>query len=175
MSSTGRQTGGRSHYEFVTRWRIDAPVDLVWHEISRPEEWPAWWRGVLEVVLLEPGASDGTGAYRRMTWRGRLPYRLRFNLRTLCVERPSRIEAAADGELVGRGVWTLRPDGRATRVRYEWRVDASRPWMRWLAPIARPVFASNHDAIMRWGLEGLSRRLQVSGVDETRQRQNEAG
>lgn len=33
--------------------------------------------------------------------------------------------------------------------------------MNALALLARPVFCWNHDAIMRWGAEGLSRRLNV--------------
>ncbi|MEA2376163.1 MAG: hypothetical protein QOD13_70, partial [Thermoleophilaceae bacterium] len=30
-----------------------------------------------------------------------------------------------------------------------------------LAPVARPVFEYNHDVVMRWGGEGLARRLGV--------------
>jgi hypothetical protein len=31
--------------------------------------------------------------------------------------------------------------------------------MNLLAPLARPVFAWNHDVVMRWGGEGLARLL----------------
>jgi hypothetical protein len=31
--------------------------------------------------------------------------------------------------------------------------------MNRLAPLARPVFGWNHDVVMRWGGEGLARRL----------------
>ena len=33
--------------------------------------------------------------------------------------------------------------------------------MNALAPLARPVFRWNRDALMRWGAEGLGRRLNV--------------
>jgi hypothetical protein len=38
-------------------------------------------------------------------------------------------------------------------------VEVTQPWMRFVAPIARPVFAWNHGVVMRWGHEGLARRL----------------
>ena len=46
-----------------------------------------------------------------------------------------------------------------TAVLYEWHVETSKRWMNLLAPLARPVFAYNHDVVMRWGGEGLARRL----------------
>ena len=33
--------------------------------------------------------------------------------------------------------------------------------MNALGPVARPVFEYNHDVVMRWGGEGLARRLGV--------------
>ncbi len=33
-------------------------------------------------------------------------------------------------------------------------------WMNWLAPLARPFFAWNHDAVMRQGEQGLKRLLE---------------
>jgi hypothetical protein len=38
-------------------------------------------------------------------------------------------------------------------------VATTAPWMNAVAPVARPVFEWNHHAIMRWGAEGLARRL----------------
>jgi hypothetical protein len=65
----------------------------------------------------------------------------------------------ADGDLRGSGTWRLFEQDRITAVVYEWTVDTTRPWMNALRPIARPVFEYNHDLVMRWGGEGLARRL----------------
>jgi hypothetical protein len=46
-----------------------------------------------------------------------------------------------------------------TAVLYEWNVHTTRAWMNLLAPVARPVFAVNHDYVMRHGGEGLARLL----------------
>ena len=46
-----------------------------------------------------------------------------------------------------------------TAVVYEWNVSTTKPWMNLLAPIARPLFAWNHDWVMRNGGEGLAQLL----------------
>jgi hypothetical protein len=46
-------------------------------------------------------------------------------------------------------------------VVYEWNVRTAKAWMNRIAPIARPAFEWNHDAVMRQGGEGLARRLGV--------------
>ena len=51
--------------------------------------------------------------------------------------------------------------GAVTVVRYDWSVDVTKPWMVWLAPLLKPVFKWNHDAVMRAGGVGLARRLST--------------
>ena len=149
-----------SHFQFVTQWQIPAPQQRVWDELMAPQQWPSWWRGVQRVELLRHGRDAlGTGAVRRYTWQSRLPYRLTFVMETTEIEPCSRIEGRATGELEGRGCWQLRPEGDATHVRYDWQVFINKPWMQWLAPLARPLFAWNHDVVMDWGRQGLIQRL----------------
>jgi hypothetical protein len=69
-------------------------------------------------------------------------------MRTTTIEPPRRIESVADGELCGRGTWTLTAQGAHTQVRYDWRVEAPQAWMRLLAPVAKPLFAWKHDVVM---------------------------
>jgi hypothetical protein len=66
---------------------------------------------------------------------------------------------SAHGELEGTGRWRLFEDAGVTAVLYEWNVSTSKRWMNAIAPLGRPVFAWNHDVVMRWGGEGLARRL----------------
>jgi hypothetical protein len=139
---------------------VDAPLDAVWDLIHRSEEWPSWWRGVERVEVLEEGDANHVGGVRRYTWKSRLPYRLTFDMRTVRVEPQSLIEGEAFGELAGRGLWTFTAEGRTTGVRYDWRVETTKPWMNLLAPFARPLFKWNHDVVMAWGAEGLDKRLK---------------
>jgi hypothetical protein len=151
-----------SDYVFVTRWRIGAPIERVFTRIQDADGWPSWWRGVREVRVIEAGGSDGIGRVFRTTWRSRLPYDLTFNARTVRHEPPRAIEVRAFGELEGQGRWELSPEGEATDVTYHWTVAANKWWMRLLAPVARPLFRWNHDAIMRWGGQGLASVLGAS-------------
>ena len=148
-------------YSFVTVWRFRAPLEPVWQLVYRSEEWPAWWRGVERVELLEPGGDDDVGALHRYTWKSRLPYRLAFDMRLTRVEPLSLIEGEAVGELTGTGRWRFIHSWGVTRVRYDWDVRTTKPWMNLLAPVARPLFKWNHDVVMEWGAEGLARKLGV--------------
>ena len=149
-----------AEYRFLTTWHVDAPIEAVWEAICHPERWPEWWQGVLRVVELEPGDANGIGNVRRYTFRSRLPYNLVFDMCTTRVEYPHALDGVARGELEGEGRWRLEADGNGTVARYFWEVRTTRRWMNRLAPLARPLFAWNHDLIMRWGEEGLNRYLR---------------
>jgi hypothetical protein len=149
-----------SDYAFVTTWCLDAPIERVSAAIDDVARWPQWWTGVTRAELLEPGGEDGVGRLWRYAWRSRLPYELTFESRVTRREPPYLIEGHADGELIGGGRWRLF-EGQATAVVYEWNVRTARAWMNRLAPVARPLFAWNHDAVMRQGAEGLARLLDA--------------
>ena len=148
------------YYEFATIWNLDAPVGKVWNEIKDSVSWPDWWKGVIRVVELETGAEDGIGAIHRSTWKSALPYTLEFNSEIIRIKQLKLIEARAFGELDGKGLWQFETiSDTKTRVRYDWQVNATKPWMRYLSPVARPLFRWNHDVIMGWGEKGLKKRL----------------
>ena len=146
-------------YRFVTIWDVTAPIESVWNEIYHSEFWPNWWKGVESVVELKQGDKDGIDSVRRYTWKSLLPYKLTFDMRTVCVEPLSIIEAVATGELEGKGLWQFSVDQTGTVARYDWEVETTKLWMNILSPLARPLFKWNHDVVMGWGAEGLRKRL----------------
>jgi uncharacterized protein YndB with AHSA1/START domain len=146
-------------YSFLTCWLLDAPRERVWEAIYAQERWPEWWRGVEEVEELDGGDGQRVGAVSSMVWKSFLPYRVEFRVRTTRVERPALLEADAEGELAGTGRWRLFEQDGVTAVLYEWNVATTRAWMNLLAPVARPVFARNHDWVMARGGEGIARLL----------------
>jgi hypothetical protein len=150
-----------SEYRFLTTWCLAVPIEPIWEAIHDSERWPQWWRGVERVDELDPGGEDGIGQRARYTWKSRLPYELEFEMRTTRIERPHALEGEASGELAGTGRWRLFEGNGATAVLYEWDVRTTRPWMNLLAPVARPIFAWNHDYVMRNGAEGLARLLDA--------------
>jgi uncharacterized protein YndB with AHSA1/START domain len=147
-----------AQYRFLTTWCLDAPIAVVYEAIHDSERWPHWWRGVEKVVKLRPGDELGVGELTRYTWKSRLPYRLEFEMETTLVEPPFRLEGRARGELEGEGRWRMF-EGPGTCVTYDWSVQTTERWMNLLAPLAKPVFAWNHDVVMRQGGVGLARFL----------------
>jgi hypothetical protein len=147
-----------ARYRFLTTWCVEAPIDDAWNAIHDTGSWPSWWKGVVGATKLRDGDENDIGAVWRYTWRSRLPYDLEFDVETTRVERPYLLEGRARGELSGVGTWRLF-GGRGTAVVYDWNVETTRRWMNALAPLARPVFAWNHDVVMRQGGRGLARLL----------------
>lgn len=149
-------------FHLVTEWDLDAPIERVWAVLKAVEEWPSWWRAVQRVKELQKGDADGLGAVYRLTWKTALPYRLTFDMRVDRIEPMSALGGRAFGELDGAGLWTLRPQDGGIHVRYDWNVEVTKPWMKALAPILRPVFAWNHNIVMGWGEEDIRSRLNES-------------
>ncbi len=155
-------------YVFESVWRIAAPIEAVWEAIYHSERWPTWWKDVERVDELVHGDDNGVGNVRRYLWKTRLPYKLAFEMRVTRVQPPVALEGVATGELNGVGRWRLQADSDVTVVRYTWQVRTTKWWMNIFAPLARPIFAWNHQAVLRGGAEGLARLLGASlrGVEE---------
>lgn len=178
-TSPGRRRAGRraydaaeegtiADYSFVTIWRLRAPIERVFEALDDPLRWPSWWPSVPEVVELEPNGPDGVGGRYRFTFKGRLPYLLRFDSTVTRRERPTGLEGAAEGELEGTGRWNLSEADGWTTARYDWNVATTRWWMNLLAPLpfVAPIFRLNHHAVMRDGLQGIRGLLGVEGTYE---------
>jgi hypothetical protein len=127
----------------------------VWEVLQDVERWPDWWRGVERTSVL------GDDRYR-VAWRSRIPYELEFEFAVERTDAPREMEGRATGELTGTGHWRLFEQHGVTAVLYEWKVHTTKRWMNALGPLARPVFDYNHDVVMRWGGEGLARRLDCN-------------
>jgi hypothetical protein len=148
-------------YAFITTWLLATSRASAWEVLEDPLSWAEWWRGVERVEELDGGDSERVGSRYRIAWRSRIPYELEFDFRVTKVDSPCCMEGDAEGDLEGTGRWLLFERDGVTAVIYEWRVATSKRWMNLVAPVARPVFEYNHNVVMRWGGEGLARRLGV--------------
>jgi hypothetical protein len=128
----------------------------VWWVLREAERWPEWWRGVERVTVL---ALDER---YRIAWRSRVPYELEFDFEVVDLDEPRAMRGVASGALTGTGHWRLYEQDGVTAVTYEWKVRTTKRWMNLLAPLARPIFDYNHNVVMRWGGEGLARRLDCN-------------
>lgn len=155
-----------SEYKFVTIWRMDAPIERIYEAIQDTQAWPRWWRNIERVEVLRGGDARGIGAVNRFTFRTELPYKLRFDLQVTHNDRPTLLEGKASGELEGIGRWTFAREGGVTVINYLWHVRTTRWWMNLFAPIARPFFARNHEAVMANGGRALAALLNARLLHE---------
>jgi uncharacterized protein YndB with AHSA1/START domain len=146
-------------YRFLTTWIVDAPIERVWEVVHAIERWPDWWPGVRSVAELHPAAGSGEGAVYSHVWRSRIPYAVRFDVTVVEVRRPYLIAASAEGGLAGTGTFRLFEAPVGTAVTYDWAVRTTKAWMNAIAPVARPLFAWNHHAVMKQGGVGLAKVL----------------
>jgi hypothetical protein len=146
-------------YRFLTTWLLETSRDAAWEVLQDPLGWPEWWRGVVRARELDGGDECRVGSRYRVAWRSRIPYELEFDFTVRRLQQGHSMEGDASGDLVGTGCWHLFEEGGVTAVVYDWQVRSTKRWMKLFGPVGRPVFEYNHDVVMRWGGEGLARRL----------------
>ncbi len=152
-----------SDYHFVTVWRVRGTVEEVQRVLGDGTTLPRWWPAVyLDVRVLEdPGPeSRGLGAAAELHTTGWLPYTLRWVLRITEPMTDRGFALSATGDLEGTGRWTFVSDGPDVVLTYDWRVRASKPLLRRLTWLLRPVFEANHHWAMARGEESLRLELQ---------------
>jgi uncharacterized protein YndB with AHSA1/START domain len=150
-----------AHYEFLSTWLLAAPRERIWDTIRDAAAWPEWWQGVVSAVELDGGDEQRVGSRYRVRWRSAIPYAVEFDFEVRELAPPAYMFGRATGGLEGTGAWRLYEERGVTAVTYDWRVATTKTWMNLVAPVARPVFAWNHDWVMARGGEGLARRLGV--------------
>jgi uncharacterized protein YndB with AHSA1/START domain/mannose-6-phosphate isomerase-like protein (cupin superfamily) len=140
-------------YVFVDEWDVAAPPEAVFAAIADARTYPEWWRPVYLDVDADGPAELGKES--RQHFKGRLPYHLHTRSRVVALDAPRTVTADVDGDLRGRGTWTLTPTATGTHVRFDWQVHADRRLLRALTPVLRPVFRWNHNWAIARAMEGL--------------------
>lgn len=141
---------GLNRYRFRAVWRVPAPPPVVLDALHELDAWSLWWPEIRDSLRI-----DDDRAIVRI--RSVLPYDLHLMLARRR-DTSTLLEAGIEGDLRGFARFRLRAGGPgATRLRFEQEVEVRKPLMRALAPLARPVFRWNHEAMMRSGERGLAR------------------
>ena len=149
---------------FIDEWDVDAPIEAVFQAVSEADSYPEWWKPVY--LSAEPDPSPGSEVVRHR-FKGRLPYVLTVRSETVRREPPRVIEADVDGDLSGRGIWTLTPQADQVHVRFDWRVSADRWFLRVHTPVLRPLFRWNHNWAIQRAKEGLEPYARRIAADQT--------
>lgn len=159
-------------YHFVSQWVVAASPAEVYRLLEDIPALSRWWPSVyLDVRVLRPGRAGGVGKVVALYTKGWLPYTLHWQFRVTEADFPHGFRLEARGDLDGEGTWTFRALGDVfTAVRYDWRIRAEKPLLRWLSPLLRPLFAANHHWAMRRGEQSLRLELQRQRAATTAER-----
>jgi uncharacterized protein YndB with AHSA1/START domain len=142
-----------AEYVFVDEWDVAAPVDAVFDALADGRTYPEWWKPVY--IWVEGDGPPEVGRVTKQHFKGRLPYTLKTTSEIVSIDPPNRVEAKVVGDLAGVGIWTLTPNDAGTHVQFDWRVNADRPFIRFLTPVLRPLFRWNHNWAIARAMEGL--------------------
>lgn len=140
-------------YVFIDQWEVAAPPEAVFDAIADARSYPQWWRPVY--LDVESDGPPEVGKESRQHFKGRLPYHLHTRSVIVALDPPRTITADVDGDLRGRGTWTLTPTPHGTHVRFDWQVMADRRLLRVLTPVLRPLLRWNHNWAIARAIEGL--------------------
>jgi hypothetical protein len=149
-------------YHFVTRWNIRGTANEVAEVLGDPLALARWWPAVyLEVRELEPGDPvNHVGRVIDLYTKGWLPYTLRWRFKVTESRGVDGFTLIAEGDFVGKGVWTFEPKGEFVEVVYDWRIRADKPLLRYGSLIFRPIFGANHRWAMARGEQSLNLELR---------------
>lgn len=151
----------QSDYHFITHWRVLGTCTEVLDVLRDPTDLPRWWPSVyLDVRKLREGSARGIGSRFDLYTKGWLPYTLRWQLEVTHIDPPRHMQIAALGDFVGEGKWTFAQQGDWVAVTYDWRIEATKPLLRYGTPVFRPIFEANHRWAMAQGEKSLALELQ---------------
>ncbi|MCA1655978.1 MAG: polyketide cyclase [Pseudonocardiaceae bacterium] len=137
-------------YSFRHIWLIRAATARVFTALVDLTSYPAWWPDIRTVTRVDDDTAE-------VTCRALLPYSLTIRMhRTEQDERAGRMRVDMTGDLEGyvQGVVAEHRTAGAL-LTISQRVVLTKPLLRALAPVARPLFHANHAVMMRRGQRGF--------------------
>jgi hypothetical protein len=156
----------RPDYRVGHRWRIEGPIDLVFHYLSQTRTYPEWWPAILAAHTDDTEVK--VGARVRVRVKSALPYSLDWDCTVTRVEPPHVMDIATDLVLGGRfrldgmTYLRLREDGAYVEVVQEEEFWARQRLPAPLRAVAGRLFAYNHAVAAAPGERGLQRVVRAA-------------
>ena len=151
-------------YRFRDLWSVRATAARAFDALVDLASYPDWWPDIRSVTRIDDDTAE-------VVCRSTLPYALTFRLHR-AVEDPDRGRMRVDmtGDLEGYVQGIVAEHGKVgALLAISQRVVVTKPLLRALAPVARPLFRANH-ALMMWrGQRGFRAYLAVQSVQQTRE------
>ena len=147
-------------YRFLDRWIVQEPIERVYEAIGDALSYERWWT---DFVIRSTGdaGEPRPGKRNELLVKAYLPYKVNFGLEVVEAERPVRILSRLFKDFDGSGEWTLRETADGTEATLDWRPSVNHALIRYLTPVLRPLFRSNHNWAMRRGERQLGDYLKT--------------
>jgi hypothetical protein len=140
-------------YLFRDTWFLPASGRAVFDAVVDLESYPHWWPDVRSVRKIDDDTAE-------LVCRATLPYGLIIRMRRAEQnESAGRLKVRLEGDLEGSLAASVLRHPGGTTLEIIQEVVATKPLLRRLAPVARPLFRVNHALMMRRGRLGLRARL----------------
>jgi ligand-binding SRPBCC domain-containing protein len=143
-------------YRFGYQWRIQGPIETVFHYVSDARTFLDWFPVFKDVRPDDPVGPLHVGSRSVMRVKALLPYTLDWDVTISRYEPPRLLETDVQLSLNGRfrmhGYVRYRFEpqpGNVVLVINEQEIAADRPLPRLLHPLAQAAFSFNHDWAMR--------------------------
>jgi hypothetical protein len=144
-------------YHFVTHWEIPGNIQRAYDLISKPLDYPRWWKSVkLTVSRVQEGRDEPV----QICLTGRIPYSLRWTLTGVSARAPFEIISKATGDLEGLGVWSFKAQGPVVHMTFDWQVQVRKPLLRWTSFAFKPLLIWNHHQVMNSWKESLKEAMK---------------
>lgn len=159
-------------FHFVDRWTVEATAAEAVEVFADHAAAGRWWPSTFLVAeQVEPGQADGTGRTIRALTAGFLPYRLQVIIRLVEIRNDNRYTLAFSGDLTGLTQVTTAQRGELLDLFFESRLAPTKPVVRFLMPVFKPLYVWNHNWLMSRGersigLEIAKRRAERNGSAE---------
>ncbi len=146
-------------YRFLDRWVVQAPIERVYATIGDVLGYERWWT---DFVIRATGdeAPPAPGKRNELLVKAYLPYKVNFGLEVVEAEPPWRILSRLSKDFDGTGEWTLEGSDGTTVATLDWRPAVKLPLIRYLTPVLRSLFRSNHNWAMRRGERQIGEYLR---------------
>lgn len=154
-----------NYYVFVDKFTVPCDVETAYQYIHKIEEYPRWWAKVYKKIAKIKDAPAGMpGAKYEITVGGFLPYSLTIENEVTCIDKPHRIEFAAEGDLSGKGIWLFHRVEEGTEIIFDWQVAANKPLVKWFSFLLKPLFRANHGYCVRQARQGMHKELALKNM-----------
>lgn len=144
-------------YRFRNLWSVRAAAGRVFDALVDLTNYPTWWPDIRTVTQLDDDTAE-------VICRSVLPYALTFRLHRAVEDAAAgrmRVDMTGDLEGYVQGVVAEHHTAGAL-LAISQRVVVTKPLLRALAPIGRPLFRANHALMMRRGQRGF--RAYLTGA-----------